>query len=364
VQQEGYLTIRNNQAHAAIGCLLGTAVGDALGLPCEALSKRRQRRLYPQIDGHHFLLGYGMTSDDTEHTCMVAQALITSAGEAGAFARSLAWRLRFWLLGLPAGIGVATLRALLKLWVGFPADRSGVFSAGNGPAMRAAVLGVCYGHDAEKLRTLVRASTRLTHTDPKAEFGALAVALAAHLASKGGDAGLTPLTYYRELRTLLGEEGGELLESIRQACHSVGAGETTESFAAALGLEQGVSGYIFHTVPVVIHAVLSFPRDFRSSVVSAIRCGGDADTTGAITGAIVGAAVGEEGIPREWLEKLAEWPRSVRWMKNLGEQLAEVSQEGKPQAAPRLSPFSLFARNLVFLLVVLLHGFRRLLPPY
>jgi ADP-ribosylglycohydrolase len=40
-----------------IGYLLGTAVGDALGLPCEALSRNRQQKLYPEIDSHHLSLG-------------------------------------------------------------------------------------------------------------------------------------------------------------------------------------------------------------------------------------------------------------------------------------------------------------------
>ncbi|TVS08433.1 MAG: hypothetical protein EA424_28605 [Planctomycetaceae bacterium] len=44
-------------------------------------------------------------------------------------------------LGLPAGVGMATARACLKLWLGFPPKRSGVDSAGNGPAMGKAVLG-------------------------------------------------------------------------------------------------------------------------------------------------------------------------------------------------------------------------------
>ena len=82
-----------------------------------------------------------MVSDDTEHTCLVAQALCAAPTDADRFARHLARGLRWWLLGLPAGIGSATLRATLKLWLGFPPARSGVFSAGNGPAMRSAILG-------------------------------------------------------------------------------------------------------------------------------------------------------------------------------------------------------------------------------
>jgi hypothetical protein len=36
---------------AIVGCILGTAVGDALGLACEGLSRRRQSRMFPEIAG-------------------------------------------------------------------------------------------------------------------------------------------------------------------------------------------------------------------------------------------------------------------------------------------------------------------------
>src|SRR5262249_61199129 len=114
------------------GVILGTAVGDALGLPREGLSRRRAEKIFgPPPLRHRFVLGHGMVSDDTEHACMTAQALLSCPDDADAFARSLAWRLRFWLSGLPAGIGSATLRGILKLWLGFPPRSSGVWSAGN-----------------------------------------------------------------------------------------------------------------------------------------------------------------------------------------------------------------------------------------
>jgi len=182
-----------------------------------------------------------MTSDDTEHTCMVAQALLVSGGDVAVFAKSLAWQLRVWLLGLPAGIGVATLRALVRLWLGFSTDRSGVFSAGNAPAMRSAIVGVCYGHDSQKLRALVRAATRITHTDPKAEFGALAVALAASLASGRANQDIPPREYYARLPGLLGEGSEEFLDLIGKVVESVAAQQTTEAFAAEMGLARGVS---------------------------------------------------------------------------------------------------------------------------
>ena len=116
------------------GCLWGCAVGDAIGLPYEGLIARRARRLARLPLKHRFVFGRGMISDDTDHTVFVAQALIRSKGDPARFQTVLAWRLRLWLLCLPAGIGLATLRGIVRLWLGL--RPSGVFSAGNGPATR------------------------------------------------------------------------------------------------------------------------------------------------------------------------------------------------------------------------------------
>jgi len=114
------------KVRAAVGCILGTAVGDAMGLVCEGLSRRRQLKMFPHLTGYNLLPGgKRLCSDDTEHTCMLAQSLIATLDcqedqLARRFAANFAWRLRFWLAGLPAGIGLATLRAILKLWLGLP----------------------------------------------------------------------------------------------------------------------------------------------------------------------------------------------------------------------------------------------------
>jgi ADP-ribosylglycohydrolase len=177
------LNTPNNNVYRIAGILLGAAVGDALGLPCEAIPRRRAKRLLPGKLRHRLLFGHGMVSDDTEHTFMVAQSLLDESNDAARFARKLAWRLRWWFLRLPPGIGMATAKACLKLCCGFSPHGSGVFSAGNGPAMRAAIFAVVDG--AQQRAAFVRASTRLTHTDPKALTGALAVANLAALAMQG-----------------------------------------------------------------------------------------------------------------------------------------------------------------------------------
>jgi ADP-ribosylglycohydrolase len=358
-----------SEVRAIVGCILGTAVGDAFGLACEGLSRSRQARMFPDLAGYKLLpFGKGMCSDDTEHTCMLAQSLIRTAGYADAdemarrFASDLGWRLRFWLAGMPAGIGLATLRAILKLWIGFPARHSGVFSAGNGPAMRVALVGVCYGGDIPRMRALVRAATRITHTDPKAEHGALAVALAAHLASTGRD--VAPADYARRLRELLGDAARELLDLVDGVVQSAGRKESAADYAARTGCANGVSGYMFHTVPAVLHAWLTHQDDYRGGVTAVVRLGGDTDTAAAILGAIIGARVGKDGIPAEWLRDLWEWPRTQAWMESVGVKLADrCTHRTKGYAVP-LNWLKLLLRNAFFIPLVLAHGFRRLLPPY
>ena len=68
-----------------VGCIPGTAVGYAIGLPYEGLSRRHGARIFGAPDRHRFIFGRGMISDDTEHTCIVAQSLIAANGDLTAF---------------------------------------------------------------------------------------------------------------------------------------------------------------------------------------------------------------------------------------------------------------------------------------
>jgi ADP-ribosylglycohydrolase len=351
-----------------LGALLGTAVGDSLGLPREGISARRAKRIFGDAPLHQrFIFGRGMMSDDTEHTCMVGQALLAARCDLQKFVRSFAWRLRLWILGLPAGVGLATARSIIRMWLGFPPSMSGVYSAGNGPAMRAALLGVCLGDDDNRLRSFIRASTRVTHTDPRAERGALLVAIAAHRGALPQNKTLKPSDMLILLREDLGEIDTELDGLLTKMKEHLDRNAPPYELADALGLKKGVSGYVYHTVPIAIYCWLRSPNDFRQAIESVVALGGDTDTTGAIVGGIAGAALSESGIPAEWIEGLWEWPRSVRWMRELAHRLAEdfgANGDSRNQAPVPLFWPGLIPRNLLFLAVVLFHGFRRLLPPY
>lgn len=339
------------------GLMLGTAVGDALGLPAEGLSPGRIARSWPGKWQHRFIAGRGMWSDDTEHMLCVAAALLTAGNSPGQFQRELARRLRWWFAGLPAGVGMATARACLKLWLGVSPARSGVFSAGNGPAMRSALIGACFADDAKRRRDFTAASTRLTHTDPRALTAALAVAEAAAWVARGEPSRLA----FLQLLPSLGEdaEWQSLCDSMRV---SLEQGESVAGFARGLGAEHGVSGYAYHTVPVALFAWLRHPQNFEAALTSALDCGGDTDTVGAIVGALAGAEVGAAVIPAEWVTGIVEWPRDTDFVRRLADELAGNTGRVPPGAWWR-GPATL-PRNLLFLAVVLAHGVRRLLPPY
>ncbi|MBI1345294.1 ADP-ribosylglycohydrolase family protein [bacterium] len=341
------------------GCLLGTAIGDALGLPYEGLSAQRAGRMWGVPDRYRFLCGRGMVSDDTEHSIMVARAWIATGGKEPEFQWHLARQLRWWLLRLPAGVGLATARAVINLWLGWPPSRSGVFSAGNGPAMRSAILGVVC-EDVAHLQNLVHSSSIITHTDPRADQGAYLVALAAHHAAR------SEMMISRFLKDVEQHfaTAPEWLRVIDDAATSAARGESPTEFAATIGCQSGVSGYVLHTVPVALQAWMCHSHDYAAAVQEVIACGGDTDSTAAIAGGLVGTTVGRAGLPHAWLNQLCEWPGTVRWMEALGQQLSDTIGNSEPQRPLSLSMLGILSRNALFLAVVLAHGFRRLLPPY
>jgi hypothetical protein len=122
-----------------------------------------------------------------------------------------------------------------------------------------------------------------------------------------------------------------------------------------------------HSVAAALFCWLRFFGDYRQSVESAVRLGGDTDTVAAIVGALAGATGGPSSIPQEWLSGIFEWPCSVTWLTTLADRLArrfpgnEAPEYLGPQ--PFFWPGQLL-RNVLFAVVVLTHGFRRLLPPY
>ncbi|HRJ06945.1 MAG TPA: ADP-ribosylglycohydrolase family protein [Prosthecobacter sp.] len=112
-------TMNPSPASPVLGCLLGTAVGDTLGLPLEGLTRRHIQRWTGGELRHRLIFGCGMLSDDTDHALMLAAALRRHCDDAAAMQRDFGRQLRWWLAALPAGVGLSTARAILRLWTVF-----------------------------------------------------------------------------------------------------------------------------------------------------------------------------------------------------------------------------------------------------
>lgn len=332
------------------GLILGTTVGDALGLPAEGLSRDAIKYRWPGQWKHRFFFGHGMYSDDTEHTIMIAQSLIEHPTDVFAFSRSFAQRLRLWILLFPAGVGLATMKASFKLWIGFSPKRSGVFSAGNGPAMRSAIIGAYFFNNPILRKQYVDASTQMTHTDPKANIAAQAVSeIAAAIVND-------PLHIFPfEILSSISHDTGwiNLVEKMKRANEKQ---LDVYQFAELLGLKQKITGYAWHSVPMAIYAWWYHRGNFRLTLESVINCGGDTDTVGAIAGALAGCDLGPNSIPDEWINKINEWPRSINWVNKI----ADALHSANTRKVPRYFWPAIPLRNLFFLSIVLAHAIWRI----
>ena len=317
--------------------LIGVALGDAVGLPYEGLSRQKIAKFSPNFNQINLVFGKGMFSDDTEHSVIVANSLIDAKGNPKLFQKLLKRRLRVWLLTLPAGVGFATMRAIIKSFI---FKNSGVFSAGNAPAMRSHLIGLAYGDNNSLLEKFVRVNTVITHTDPKAYYGALSVAKATYLSANGRED-----EFLDEIKKLIKDE--EFIELIENIFDNLDI--TTLEFAKKIGLEKGVSGYIYHSLPIALHSWFKNRDSYRQAIIDVVLCGGDTDTTGAIVGGIVGAKT--KTFPKEWVDNIIDYPIDIKLLKKLN-----LDRE----KSIFINPLFSFIRNILFLGVVLIHGVRRI----
>jgi ADP-ribosylglycohydrolase len=124
------------------GALLGTAIGDALGFIAERLSCAQIKRSFGKVTRFYVIGKHGFVSDDTEQSALVAYSLAKNPCDSNGCLEDFRRSLLFWYLSLPFGIGRATIQACTRIAIGM--KESGVNSAGNGAAMRAALIGAFF----------------------------------------------------------------------------------------------------------------------------------------------------------------------------------------------------------------------------
>lgn len=303
------------------GCLLGLAVGDAVGAPYEGLTGADiffhfgpPDRIVKNPDGDPLFY-----TDDTEMMIGVAETLV----ECGAIEEQRLCRAFAENYHPERGYGQGARKIIERMARGkdwrklaetvFPGG-----SFGNGAAMRVAPVGLLFHDDLDAVWEQARLSALPTHTHPVGIEGAqvLAVAVATALRTETFDR----RAFYRQV-----------LDRVR-----------TEEFrwhlAIAAKLRPGdpVSGLgsTLHAHRSVVTAIACFantPGDFESAVGLAIGLGDDTDTVAAMTGALVGAFAGRQAVPAAHLEKLEDGPKGKSHIAGLAGRLLECH-------AARVSP--------------------------
>jgi ADP-ribosyl-[dinitrogen reductase] hydrolase len=288
-------------------CLIGTCLGDSLGLSFENLPPQAVQAMTPLPLRQRMLFGHGLLSDDSLHAVFTVQSFFESDQDPEKFKKALARRLRNWFLCVPPGVGLSTARACMKLCVSVSPSKSAINSAGNGPMMRSAVLGCLFADDDDARSRCVDASTLITHRHPLAIAGARIVAAGAALACHGD------------------------LQSWRQAARAVAPDWPFDTPQPT----SGPSGFIVHSVNAVI-ACVEQSRSLDETLSRAITLGGDTDSIAAVAGAIAAVLHGVPALDPS-LTRWIGWPsaselsdissgntRSVPWVRVLAAHLAAL----------------------------------------
>ena len=302
----------------AYGALAGLALGDALGMPTQAMSPEQIRAVYGTITGlvdadasQPYAPGMpaGSVTDDTEQALLVASLLVrgrgTSSGrvalDAGEFAHALlAWEDSMIERGSLDLLGPSTKAALERVRAGEDPLTVGGAGTTNGAAMRVTPIGISMSTaDPEAFADAVWSSCQVTHATRQ---GFQSAALVAAAVSMGIDAvrSTTP-----DLRSLLWkavtyvdslpERGAwtpdpDVVAATRRAMQLVA--NPASSSLECLVEQVGTSIASAQAIPMAFALLARDPSP--QALLDAANIGGDTDTIGAIAGAILGAVLGFE----------------------------------------------------------------------
>lgn len=298
------------------GSALGAFVGDAMGREVEGWSWEMIRTEYGILQE----VGEGVYTDDTEMMIGIMESL----REDPRFDPFLTARKFLENFHYFRGYGARIYGVMAKLRHGIPWDQVGTDSWGNGGAMRIAPIGFFFYDHREKLKESALLCTGITHKHPQGLAGALAQALAVGIAT---DKGMREDGMYYDA----------FLEEIVEGAHGIDP-HTAAELARMREMDRGGDvedkiGRIFFSFPRDISAVGAVPpaiasfllnENFRDTVVTAVNCGGDTDTIGAMAGAIAGAYYGFSAIPAEWLGPLENGEKGRDYVASLAEELARI----------------------------------------
>jgi ADP-ribosylglycohydrolase len=306
----------------ALGALYGLAIGDALGMPTQSLSRAEIVARYgplvttfwPGPPDHPLAAGRpaGTVTDDTEQAVLLARLVVESRGrvDAGELARRLlAWEESMRARGSLDLLGPSTRRALAALAGGADIEQAGRFGATNGAAMRVMPVGIATAPgDLGLLVDRVVGASRVTHNTGIALAGAAAVAAAVSAGIDG-----IPLAGAMELAVSAAASaagrghwvaGADVASRIGWAA-GLAAGLDRDQVIDVVARLVGTSLATQESVPAAFAVAAANPADPWLACQIAASLGGDCDTIAAMTGAICGACHGAEAFPQQARDTVA-----------------------------------------------------------
>jgi ADP-ribosylglycohydrolase len=298
------------------GCILGQAVGDALGFPVEGWPAEQTAAAVTPFPNHFTshpcgLFPPGQYTDDTQMMRAILTSLLERCPEASegrdrVDPTDIAARfVPLWRDGEIVGRGGATTEAVLRLMAGVSWRESGTPAprAGNGSAMRTAPLGLWLYDDPAALAQAAADVSRITHADPRCLAGAVAISAAVAYAASHDVIEASPfIAFVASLARPYHTGFATLIEHLPHWLEMDEPAAVREIRLAGLLPGQrpnwpGISPFVVPTVLVCLYAFLRTPADYCETVRFVIAQGGDVDTTGAIAGAISGAFNSIEAVP-------------------------------------------------------------------
>ena len=346
----------------AYGALAGLALGDALGMPTQAMSPQQIRSVYGTITGlvdgdasQPYAPGMpaGSVTDDTEQALLIASLLIRGRGSSSGrvalnaveFAHALlAWEDSMIERGSLDLLGPSTKAALERVRAGEDPLTVGGEGTTNGAAMRVTPIGIAVStEDPEAFAEAVWSSCRVTHATRQ---GFQSAALVAAAVSMGIDAERSPSLDLRGLLwkavtyvESLPERGAwtpdpDVIAATRRAMQL--AVNPASSSLECLVEQVGTSVASAHAIPMAFALLARDPSP--RALLDAANIGGDTDTIGAIAGAILGAVLGVEVLPADSLSMIEEV--SHLGLSSVAGDLLELRDQalvGPSDAAPEVS---------------------------
>ena len=297
------------------GCLIGQCLGDSLGFlvegfPTEECEKYVTGPMQSWFNGTMDDCPFGQYTDDSQLARDLLESIVTCGRfEPADYANRIA---AIFAENRIVGRGVATHNAAMRLIDGMSWEESGTPApaAGNGAAMRAAPIGLFFFDDSQRLVEAAHDQGRITHLDPRCAAGAAAIAGAVALALRSRTIDIAK--FVNQLAEWVEPLSDEVAEPLRKLAdwNALPVLEAADQISIA-GLESGqtndwerISPFVIPSVLWSLFSFLRSPDDYWTTICTAIRIGGDVDTTAAMAGAISGAHLGIEAIPRHLAERL------------------------------------------------------------